>query len=606
VLHHNDVVVLRAAKAKPDLILWDQYGYPTHRAAQILAEQLKKDEVNVYCALKHLKNVGAFEPGFDPRQPPKEKGGFFSLVDCIGNRENAKPIEIPPIKKTAASQIVDKAITGSLALIPQPEYETVHCPEGGHDVLVGKPQSFPKTQVLKVLAPSAQAMRDLAVMFPDNARVSWCNRVAVTQDHLRKIIEGHQTEFSYDQLQSIAGQFWKSLRTLESELEKHLPDLPAEAKQATAKPERTVIAEIMWGDETPLEKTEWLVSGFLPIGEPAGFTGEMDTRKSTLALDIAAAGSRGRTWFNGTNNPHEPFTTLIAATEDSYASTILPRFIAAGGDAKRLGSIPLEIKIEQTSKDGLVIYAAPFSLDDHLNVLADRISEANLTDRGPVKLIIFDPWISFLGNKDANKSQETRVVMQKLKKFLEEHRLACINILHYNKTQGISSKQKTGGSSAISEAHRMLWGFTLDEDNKTITNITPVKKNLLEKATGHKITTVSKQVSLSNGYSDEKGVVKYLGTFDGTADDELQRKEDPERSKKRDVKDAILDELKAGRKEAGQVKYTLKEMASVSTIERCSRELENDGKIRRSPIESGKLRKVFWELPTNNGQADLF
>jgi hypothetical protein len=582
-LHANDNAVLRAAKAKSDLVLWNQFGYPAPQAVQTLAKQLKRDETDVYHSLKFLKSVDAFTPSFDPRTPLKPEG-FCSLVDALNGK--AKPVEIPPIKKTSAYQIVDRAITEHVSRIPK---------DGNQ---------FSKTQVLDIVYPLAQAMQELAPMFPEDERVPWMNRVRATQEHLEKIVRGHQAEFSYAQLQIIAGAVIKDLHTIETELEKHLPEIIANPAQAATKPERAVIAEIMWGDETPLEKTEWLVSGFLPIGEPSGFTGEMDTRKSTLALDIAAAGSKGRTWFNGAENPHAPFTTLIAATEDSYASTILPRYIAAGGDAKRLGSIPLEIKIEQTSKDGLVTYSAPFSLDEHLDMLADRISEANLTDRGPVKLIIFDPWISFLGNKDANKSQETRVVMAKLKKFLEEHRLACINILHYNKTQGINSKQKTGGSSAISEAHRMLWGFMLDEDNKTITNIMPVKKNLLEKATGHRITTVSKAVSLPNGYSDEKGVVKYLGTYKGTADDELQRKEDPERSKKRDVKDAILDELKTGRKEAGQVKYILKDAASVSTIERCSRELEQDGKIRRSPIESGKLRKVFWELAT--GQDDLF
>jgi hypothetical protein len=593
-LHANDQALLRLVKNRPNLKLWDAYGYPFKPTVEILARELKQDSDNVYCGMKLLKSL----------EKPSKPEGIFSLVDRLTNGENATPFNLPLIKKTKASQIVDAAITEYLALIPQPEYETQHCAEAGHNVLVGKPQSFTKVQLLKILESPVQAMRDLAAMFPDDARASSCNRVAATQDHLRKIVEGHQTEFTIGQLNAVGGAILKDLRTLETELEKHLPEIIAHPAQAATKPERTVIAEIMWGDETPLEKTEWLVSGFLPIGEPAGFTGEMDTRKSTLALDIAAAGSKGRAWFNGAENSHVPFTTLIAATEDSYASTILPRFIAAGGDAKRLGSIPLEIKIEQTSKDGLVTYNAPFSLDEHLDMLADRISAANLTDRGPVKLIIFDPWISFLGNKDANKSQETRVVMAKLKKFLEENRLACINILHYNKTQGINSKQKTGGSSAISEAHRMLWGFMLDEDNKTITNIMPVKKNLLEKATGHRITTVSKAVSLPNGYSDEKGVVKYLGTYKGTADDELQRKEDPERSKKRDVKDAILDELKTGRKEAGQVKYTLKETASVSTIERCSRELEEAGKIRRS---SDKYpRKVFWELVENVGQEDLF
>ena len=61
-LHQNDVAVLRAAKAKPDLILWDQYGYPTHKASRVLAEQLKKDEVDVYYSLKHLESSELSNP----------------------------------------------------------------------------------------------------------------------------------------------------------------------------------------------------------------------------------------------------------------------------------------------------------------------------------------------------------------------------------------------------------------------------------------------------------------------------------------------------------------------------------------------------------------
>lgn len=59
----------------------------------------------------------------------KKENGIFSLVDQLTNRENATPFNIPPLKKTEASKIVDVAIAAHLALIPEPEYVTVHCPE---------------------------------------------------------------------------------------------------------------------------------------------------------------------------------------------------------------------------------------------------------------------------------------------------------------------------------------------------------------------------------------------------------------------------------------------------------------------------------------------
>ena len=48
--------------------------------------------------------------------------GFYNLVDLLTNREHATPFNLPPIKKTSASRIVDRAITDYLALIPEPEY----------------------------------------------------------------------------------------------------------------------------------------------------------------------------------------------------------------------------------------------------------------------------------------------------------------------------------------------------------------------------------------------------------------------------------------------------------------------------------------------------
>lgn len=365
-----------------------------------------------------------------------------------------------------------------------------------------------------------------------------------------------------------------------------------------------VNAKLIWGDQTTLDQTEWLIPNFVPVGKPSGFTGEMDTRKSTLALDIAAAGSSSRTWFNGSPNTHSAFTTLIGATEDSYGSTILPRFVAAGGDPRRIALIPGEVTVKQSTIGGTREYTTPFSLSEYVNVVDRLIRETNKSDRGPVKLLIFDPLISFFGDKNVNNPQESGVVMTQIKKLCEDHQIAWISIMHYNKTQGLNAKQKTGLAARVCEAHRMLWSFTLDNNDANITNVTPTKKNEIAHATGHRITTVSKAVKLSNGRSDEKGVIKYLGTTTKTSDGEVQAKEDREWGKRKEIRDAILTELKNGAKPAGEVKYNLRDVGSGRTIERYANDLLTEGLIVKTPGQKNSTHYT-WGLP-DESESSLF
>ena len=277
-LHANDVAVLRAAKAKPELLLWNQFGYPAPKAVQNLAGQLKRDETDVYHSLKFLKSVDAFAPSFDPRKPLKPEG-IFSLVDRLTN-PNAKPIELPPIKKTAAYQIIDRAITEHVGRIPKDANQ------------------FTKTQVLDVVAPLVQAMQELAPMFPTDERVPWMNRVRANQEHLEKIVRGHQTEFSYAQLQIIAGAVIKDLHTIETELEKYLPDITPHDEPQKVKASALRITK---SSEVEPELIEWLWKNRIPLGKLTLFSGNPDVGKSLVSLDVAARLSSGRDFPDGKN-----------------------------------------------------------------------------------------------------------------------------------------------------------------------------------------------------------------------------------------------------------------------------------------------------------------
>ena len=400
-LHQNDSAVLRAAKAKPDLVLWNQYGAPHPKAVKSIAEQLKRDEDSVYCALKFLKSVDAFNPAFDPRKPLKPEG-FCDLVDRLNG--NARPIDLPAVKKTSASQIVDKAITDHLTLIPQPEYETVHCPEGGHDLLVGKPQNFTKVELLALVEPLTNAMRELAPMFPDDSRVGWMNRVQATTDHLQKIIDGHQLEFSFAQLNLIAGAVIKDLHTIEGELQRHLPEIPPETEPEKTKPGLRVLKS----SEVQPELIDWLWKDRIPLGKLTLFSGNPDVGKSLVSLDVAARLSCGRDFPDG-KNTLGACDVLILAAEDDPADTIVPRLMTSGADLDRIHLLT------GTNADK---YQRGFALDSDVQLLREHLSQ-----NPEIRLVIVDPISNYLGSTELNKETERFVNVS----LLQVAHAACLS-----------------------------------------------------------------------------------------------------------------------------------------------------------------------------------
>jgi hypothetical protein len=366
--------------------------------------------------------------------------------------------------------------------------------------------------------------------------------------------------------------------------------------------------EVTWGHDVVPKPVEFLVPEFVPLHQATAFSGEMDTRKSTLAIDIAAAASMWRPWFTGAENQMEkPLITLFAGAEDDFASTIVPRFMAAGGNRDCLGSLNLDVKCEQQTNDGLKEYSTPLSFAEHLGLLADTIKGINNRREWKVGLLINDPIISFFGNKSYNNPQDARDIMSGLKKFCEELHITIINICHFNKTQGLTAKQKTAGSKGLIEAHRQAWAFDLMEDDKAITLIAPIKHNLLKDGRSYKITTDSKEIEWEVGggfyQKTDLGVIRFVGYSDMTADDRIEEKESKDRGNRKEIKKAILDALKDGPVPAGRVCNDLQDVGSLSSLKRAAASLLEEGKMRRSGTNP---KNFVWELATESEQTPIF
>lgn len=367
---------------------------------------------------------------------------------------------------------------------------------------------------------------------------------------------------------------------------------------------------IQRADTVKRESIQWLIPNCVPLCEVTAFSGEMDTRKSTTAIDIAAKGSVGRGfWFNNTPVAlAQPFSTIYAGTEDSFTSTVLNRFVAAGGDLTAFGKLPLDVVNEKSSLDGVEVWSTPLSFDAHLNALHEGILNFNKTVLYPVGLLINDPLIAFFGDRNFNKAQDCQAILRGLKKLCEELNISTIDLMHYNKTQGASAKEKTGGSQRLIEAHRMAWGFTLidEADKESNTLIAPIKKNLLRVAQSYEITTVSTPVEWEEEgvkKHDDVGVVQFVRLSDQTADGQLQEKEAKDKGKQTEMRDSVLKALKAGAVAPGVVSSALRDLGCERSVRRAFDKLLQSGKVRK---EGTGPNNTLWMLATTAQQNEMF
>jgi hypothetical protein len=88
------------------------------------------------------------------------------------------------------------------------------------------------------------------------------------------------------------------------------------------------------GDTLPVKPVRWMWDGWLAHGKLHVLAGAPGTGKSTIAIAFAAVVTTGGPWPDGMECA--PGHVLVWSDEDDPADTLLPRFLAAGGDPRRL------------------------------------------------------------------------------------------------------------------------------------------------------------------------------------------------------------------------------------------------------------------------------
>jgi len=193
-------------------------------------------------------------------------------------------------------------------------------------------------------------------------------------------------------------------------------------------------------DLTP-EPVQWLWTHWLALGKFHILAGAPGQGKTTIAAGaLAATVTIGGRWPDGSRC--EPGNVIVCSGEDDPADTLLPRFIAAGGDRSRIFFV-------QGIRDEGGLH--PFDLARDMREL-----EAAIKAAGGAKLVILDPVVSAVTG-DSHKNTEVRRSLQPLVDAAVAGNFSVLGITHFSKGgQGGDPTQRVIGSVAFSAVARVV------------------------------------------------------------------------------------------------------------------------------------------------------
>lgn len=219
--------------------------------------------------------------------------------------------------------------------------------------------------------------------------------------------------------------------------------------------------KIVSGDQIKMKRTLWLWKDRVALGTLSLIAGPGGLGKSTMAYWVAAQVTTGNLYgeFYGV-----PKDVIVLATEDSWEHTILPRLIAAGADRSRC------YRIEPDGE------GAPAKLHNEV----DRRLLKDMAEVLDVGLLILDPIMTHLGNKDSYKDAEVRSVLEPVVELADRCRFSIIGIIHNNKSGKTDPMALVMGSTAFGAVARSVHTVIWDPEDETHTKrlFGTVKNNL--------------------------------------------------------------------------------------------------------------------------------
>ena len=224
---------------------------------------------------------------------------------------------------------------------------------------------------------------------------------------------------------------------------------------------------IKWGNLVQMIRVAWFWKHRLAIGMFHLLGGTPGTGKSTIAFTWAAIISAGGVFPDGERAPKGK--VLIWSGEDSYEATIKPRLVAAGADMANIGFL----NQPRALKDGTKV---DFNPADHLTAL---MAEIETMPKGEVVMLIIDPIVTVIGDKDNNSTSEVRSALAPLVAMLDKLGIIGLGIMHFTKgSETKDPKDRFNGSSGYIALARVGFAVVKDQNEDGRHLLTVAKSNI--------------------------------------------------------------------------------------------------------------------------------
>ena len=242
-------------------------------------------------------------------------------------------------------------------------------------------------------------------------------------------------------------------------------DLDVEALIASVKQERArsgqrTVTLLAASAITP-RPVRWLWLDRVALGTLVMLGGREGIGKTILAYTLAADITRGRLpgVFHG-----QPRSVIVAATEDSWAHTIVPRLMAAGADLDRV------YRVDVTTAEGV---------GTTLSLPRDLAALERVTNDVEAAAIILDPLLSRLDSTlDTHKDAEVRLGLEPLVKLADASDACVLGLIHVNKGTSADPLTLLMGSRAFAAVARSVLFAMVDPDDETKRLLGQPKNNL--------------------------------------------------------------------------------------------------------------------------------
>lgn len=326
------------------------------------------------------------------------------------------------------------------------------------------------------------------------------------------------------------------------------------------------------------EKVEYAWAEYMPLGALTIGAGYQGLGKSTLCCKLAADLTRGE--LEG-DLSGEASSVVIASTEDSASTTLVPRLMAAradldkvhivsiGGAAGKMLTIPKDVEL----------------LEKVVETLGARV-------------LMLDPLLSFV-DLDSHNEQKVRRALAPVARLADEQGLAVLGLMHLNKRQGADALSRIMGSNAFTALPRSVLLLGAERDDETRLHLIHIKSNLGARGPSLACHIDGKVVKHDReSFPTSQFIID--GVSEATSHDVL---EDPESSADRteqdDARDWLVDRLRNGRAPV-QIVIAEAKKAGINrrTLYRAQKKLTKQGRLRSAPFdENGKDgRRRAWEL----------